>query len=180
MKDALLRKLGDEVDLIFLYGSQIKGATNLYSDVDISYTPVHETTWECITVMIGETLVDLYPMHWSKLDQMSEFRDVSSSVFLNHRIIYQRTPAAAQRMEALAERLHMLQQPAARPEMLRRAQEIFQSVGYDYYLLQITSRAGSQTGSMQHAHSIVFGSRRLFATVPAMPDIRPTPEELFD
>jgi len=44
LKETILRDLGDEVDLIFRYGSYLKGTTHKYSDLDISYTPVHETT----------------------------------------------------------------------------------------------------------------------------------------
>jgi len=44
LKDALLHELRDEVDLIFRYGSQLKNATHQYSDLDISFVPVHETT----------------------------------------------------------------------------------------------------------------------------------------
>lgn len=35
MQQALLRELGDEVDLIFRYGSHMTGARHKYSDVDI-------------------------------------------------------------------------------------------------------------------------------------------------
>lgn len=152
---ALLRRLGDEVDLIFLYGSQLTGATHHYSDVDLSYTPVHEDTRESITVLVGETLFDLYPMHWSKLERMAQFREASASVLLNHRVIYSQTEAAAQRMEALAEQLRLLQEPAARPEMIRRALEIFQSAGHDYYLLAEQAAAGHVAGCLKQAQAIL-------------------------
>ena len=111
MKDALLRKLGGEVDLIFQYGSHLKGAAHRYSDVDLSYAPVHETTGESITVMVGETLIDLYPMHWSHLEHMAEFNDISSIVLLESRILYQRTEASAERFRALSTRLRALLLP---------------------------------------------------------------------
>lgn len=151
---ALLRRLGDEVDLIFRYGSQLTGATNRYSDVDISYVPVHEDTWESITVLVNDTLFDLYPMHWSKLERMAAFREASASVLLNHRVIYSRTEAAAQRMQTLAEQLRSLQEPAARPEMIRCALEIFQSTGYDYTLLREQVGAGHGAGSLKQAQAI--------------------------
>ena len=56
-KDALLRDLGDEVELIFRYGSFLKNATHRYSDLDISYVPVHEATWHSITVMVDVALM---------------------------------------------------------------------------------------------------------------------------
>lgn len=152
---ALLERLGDEVDLIFQYGSQLTGATNRYSDVDLSYVPVHEDTWESITVLVDETLFDLYPMHWSKLARMAAFREASASVLLNHRIIYQRTGAATQRMQALANQLRACLEPAARPEMIRRALEVFQSAGYDYYLLAEQTRTGHMAGCLKQAQAIL-------------------------
>ena len=154
LKDAILGKLGDEVDLIFQYGSYVKGEAHNYSDVDISYVPVHETTWESITVMVDETLFDFYPLSWSRLERMAEFRDVSSTVLLYNQVIYQRNEAAAAHFDLLARRLRILQQPEFQPEMLRRAMEIYQGVGYDYYLLRLQAEAGHLAGCLKQAQAI--------------------------
>ena len=61
LKDALLRDLGDEVDLIFRYGSHLTGTTHAYSDLDISYVPVHESTHHSITVMVETFCVIFTP-----------------------------------------------------------------------------------------------------------------------
>jgi hypothetical protein len=155
MKDALLHKLGDEVDLIFQYGSHLKGTAHKYSDIDISYAPVHESTRESITVMVGETMVDLYPMQWSHLERMAEFNDLSSMVLLESRIVYRRTPASAERFRALSARLLALLQPEAQPQMVRLAQEIFQNTGYAYYLLHQQAASGHWLGCVQQAQSIL-------------------------
>lgn len=155
LQDALLRKLGDEVDLVFQYGSYIRGATHRFSDVDVSYVPVHEGTWESITVLVEDRLVDLYPMHWSTLERMAEFRNPSASVLLHHRILYARTGQAAARMAALGQQLTARQQPQARPEMVRRALETFQSTSYDYYLLRMQAAAGHAAGCLRQAQSIL-------------------------
>ena len=44
MKDALLRELGGEIDLIIQYGSHLKGAAHPYSDLDLSYVPARAFT----------------------------------------------------------------------------------------------------------------------------------------
>lgn len=155
LQDALLRKMGDEVELVFQYGSHVRGATHRYSDVDLSWVPAHESTWDSITVLVGDRLADLYPMHWSKLERMAEFSDVSASVLLHSRILYQRDEAAGTRFRGLAARLKALQQPDARPEMLRRALEIFRAVGYDAYLLRLAAEAGYATASLQHTQAIL-------------------------
>ena len=155
LKDALLRKLGAEIDLIFQYGSLLKGTAHKYSDLDISYTPVNEGAWDSITVIVGETLVDLYPIHWSVLERMADFDDLSSTVLLNYRILYQRNETAAGRLQALSTRLQGLLQPEARPAMIRKAQKFFQRTGYEHYLLRQQAAAGHPLACMQHAQSIL-------------------------
>ncbi len=155
MKDALLHKLGDEVDLIFQYGSYLKGSAHRYSDVDLSYVPVHASTGESITVMVGETMIDLYPMHWSHLERMAEFNDISSMVLLENRILYQRTEASTERFRALSNRLRALLLPEAQPQMIRKAQEIFMNIGYAYYLLHQQAAKDQWLGCVQQAQTIL-------------------------
>lgn len=152
---ALLRELGDEVDLIFRYGSYLKGNTHAYSDLDISYVPVHEATSHHITVTVGDMLCDLYPLRWSQLESMARFENVSSTVLLNYQVIYQRSVAAAERIGQLADQLRAALQPAARPLMVRKAHEYLQRAGYPYYLLRQQAAAGHQLASIQQAQNIV-------------------------
>jgi hypothetical protein len=155
LQTALLERFGDEVDLIFQYGSHLRGTAHKYSDVDISWVPVHDGTWGNITVMVDETLFDLYPIHWAKLERMADFYDVSATVLLHNRILYQRSEAAADRFAALTARLRSLQAPEARLEMVRRAQEIFQSTGYDYYLLRRHNTSDDVVGCLRQAQSLL-------------------------
>jgi hypothetical protein len=154
LKDALLRKLGDEVDLIFRYGSYLKNTTHPYSDLDISYTPVHESTWDSITVLVDDVMIDLYAIHWSKLEQMAAFEDISATVLLKSEVVYQRSEAVGDRFRALPARLRALQQPEARPAMLRKTQAKFQSIGYQYYLLRQQAAAGHTLSCMYHTRAI--------------------------
>lgn len=156
MTHALLQQLGDEVDLIFRYGSHINGATHQYSDIDISYVPVHESTHHAITIMVEDTLIDLYPIRWSSLEDMANFDNVSCTVLLQNEIVYQRTDTVAERFRTLSRRLRELQQPEARPMMLRKAQENFQNTGYPYYLLQQSAKAGHALACMHHARNILY------------------------
>jgi hypothetical protein len=86
---------------------------------------------------------------------MANFDNLSSTVLLNYQIVYQRSEAAAARMQALSDRLHALQQPDARPAMLSRAQEIFQRTGYSYYLLRQQAVDGLLLACLQHAQHIL-------------------------
>jgi hypothetical protein len=155
LKTALLRDLGNEVDLIFRYGSHLSGATHKYSDLDISYVPVHASTWHNITVLLDGIMIDLYPIHWSQLEDMADFRNLSSTVLLKSEILYRRTEEAAQRFRALPARLRAWQQPEARTAMLQKAQEIFQGTGYPYLLLRQQAGQGHLLSCLHHARQIL-------------------------
>ncbi|MEZ4680829.1 MAG: nucleotidyltransferase domain-containing protein [Caldilineaceae bacterium] len=155
MTDALLRDLGDGVDLIFRYGSYLNGNTHAYSDLDLSYVPAHDSTGHHITVTVADMLCDLYPIRWSQLEQMARFENVSSTVLLTYQIVYQRSDAATKRIQQCADQLRASLQPAARPDMVRRAQEYLQRAGYPYYLLCQQAAAGHQLACLQQAQSIV-------------------------
>ncbi|MBX3013087.1 MAG: nucleotidyltransferase domain-containing protein [Caldilineaceae bacterium] len=155
MTTALLRELGDEVDLIFRYGSFLNGNAHAYSDLDLSYVPVHEETGYHITVTVGEMLCDLYPIRWSQLESMARFENVSSTLLLTYQVTYQRSAAAAARLGQLADQLRTSLQPAARPLMVRKAQGYLQRAGYPYYLLRQQAAAGHKLACQQQAQSIV-------------------------
>jgi hypothetical protein len=105
--------------------------------------------------MVDDVLCDLYPIHWSQLERMANFLNVSCTVLLNYQIVYQRSDEAAARFRALPTRLRELQQPDARPHMLRQAQEIFQSTGYPCYLLRQQAANGHLLSCLQHAQHIL-------------------------
>ena len=155
MQDALLRELGDEVDIILYFGSHLKQETHKYSDLDICYIPVNDSTWNHITVLVGDTLMDLFAIHWAQFEQMADFDNVLCTVLMNSQIVYRRSEEAANRFYALRERHRALQQPEARPGMMRKAQKIFQQTGYQYYLLRQQAERGHQLAAMQHAQTIV-------------------------
>ena len=155
MQEALLRELGDEVELIIYFGSHFRQDIHKYSDLDICYIPLNESTWNHITVLVDDTLIDLFAIHWSQFEQMADFGHVNCTVLMNSQIVYQRSEEAAQRFHALRARLRALQQPEARPAMLRKAQEIFQQTGYQYYLLRQQATRGHQLASMKHAQNIL-------------------------
>ena len=154
LKRALLRDLGDEVDIIFRYGSCLSDSTHQYSDVDISYVPVHETTWNSITVLVDEVMVDLYPIHWSRLERMASFDDVSCTVLLRNEIVHQRSDSVAMRFRQLPDHLRALQDPDARSLMLTKAQSIFEESGYQYYLLSQQVAAGHTLSCLHHVRNI--------------------------
>ncbi|MCA9838964.1 MAG: hypothetical protein KC422_18760 [Trueperaceae bacterium] len=155
VSNALIDRLGDELDLIFHYGSLVNGNAHKTSDIDISFVPRHEHTRGSITVMVEDVLCDLYPMHWSTLEHMADYRNVSATVLLKNRLIYQRNQEVAERFQALAGRLKKLQQPEARPEMVKRALDIFQEAAYAYYLLQLQETQTNKLACLQQSQAII-------------------------
>jgi hypothetical protein len=152
---ALLRELGDEVDLIFRYGSLLSGTAHHYSDLDISYVPTHDSTRKSITVLVDDVLVDLYPIQWSWLTQMADYATVNATILLKGEVIYQRNRDVGQRFRALGDRLRALQQPSARPEMVKKALDIFKQTGYQALLLREQAAAGNTMACIFHAQRIV-------------------------
>ena len=155
IQEALLRELGDEVELIIHYGSHYRGGGHKYSDLDLCYVPSNEETWNHVTVIVNDKLIDLFPFHWPRFEDVAEFNHVFCTILMNSEIIYQRDEEAARRFLALRERCRELQEPQARPDMLRKAQEIFQGAGYPYYLLQQQAARGHQLASMKHAQDVL-------------------------
>ena len=106
--------------------------------------PVHESTGAHFTVVVGDVMCDLYPLHWSRLEGVANFKEPFGLILPNSTILHQRNDEAGQRFAALRTRQAALLSPEQRPAMLRLAQEIFQKTGYDYYLLHTSAAAGNQ------------------------------------
>ncbi len=86
---------------------------------------------------------------------MANFDDISCTVLLENQILYQRSEIAAKYFLSLPAQLQVLQQPDARPAMLKKAQDIFQKTGYQYYLLLQQATNGHQLACLQHGRSIL-------------------------
>ncbi len=163
--DALLRELGSEVDLIIRYGSLLSGRTNKYSDLDLSYVPRSESTWNSITVLVNGIMVDLYAIHWSRLQEMARFENGFNTVLRDSEIIYQRDEEAGNRFQALREELRRNQEPRARPALLGVAQDIFQRTGYNYYLLRRQAEQGQRLATMQQGQNILKAVLHILAVI---------------
>ncbi len=152
---ALLRDIADDVDLIFTFGSRLKGSTHAYSDLDIAYVPREGTPYHAITVVVADTLIDLFPIPWSWLERMATYESIVGTAIMRTEIIYRRDDETAERFHAVVQRRRALQQPEARPDMVRRAMSIFQGAGYQYYLLREAAAADHRLACFVHARRIL-------------------------
>lgn len=155
VSSALLAELGDDVDLIFRYGSLLKGHTHAYSDLDISYVPRGERGGMAITVLVNDILLDLYPIPWAALERMARFEDPNGTILHEGVIVYARDTAVAGRFQELGAARRARMQPEARPEMLARAQEIFREAAYPLYLLRREAARGGELAAVQQAQAIL-------------------------
>lgn len=151
----LLERLGDEVELVFHYGSTVHGGTHRYSDVDFSYVPRHPNTWESITVLVDDILFDLYPIQWETLERMAEHDDWRATILADLEVVHAASDDARTRLERLIRRHHELEQPEARPAMVAKALAAFERTGWDVYQVSRTVQVGETDAARVHANRIV-------------------------
>lgn len=154
IQQALLDRLGEEVDLVFQYGSILTDRTHRFSDVDASYVPRHESTGECITVLVEDILFDLYPLHWSTLESMAEWTDWRGTILRNYLVTYSRNAEATERLRRLAARHRELGEPEHRPEMVRKALSVFARTGKELYELARAVEASDFPSARHHGQRV--------------------------
>lgn len=179
LTDTLLGDLGDEVEVVFRFGSRVKGRAHRYSDVDVSFVPAHEATWHAITVLVDDTLCDLFPLPWPTLERWAAFDDVRGSLLLDAQVVYARSDAAAERFLALADCLRALTDPAARPKMLAKARAILARTGDPLFLLREEAAAGAMLPALRQARRVLDTILHCLAVLNQAPiDTRRLPEVL--
>lgn len=155
MVSTLVEWLGDEVELVFRYGSTVHGGTHRWSDIDFSYVPRHPTTWESITVLVDDILFDLYPLQWETLERMAEHEDWRATILADLRIVHAASDQARARLDRLVRRHHELEQPEARATMVGKALTAFERTGFDFYQVSRTVELGEVSAARTHALGII-------------------------
>lgn len=179
LTDALLRDLGEEVEVVVRFGSRLKGRTHSYSDVDVLFVPAHEATWHAITVLVDDTLCDLFPFSWPTLERLAAFDDVRGNLLLDAEVVYARSEAASERFRTLAEDLRRLTEPAARPAMLVKAGSILARAGDSLLLLRDEAARGRMLPSARQARRVLDVVLHCLAVLNQAPvDTRRLPEVL--
>jgi hypothetical protein len=101
----------------------------------MSYVPVHNSTWESITVLLDDVLYDLYPIHRPALERMAEWMDWWGSILGHCRMVYTRTDQARGRFDRLTERYRRLLASEERSHIIATALRLFEQIGWEYYQL---------------------------------------------
>lgn len=154
MADHLVASLGEKVDLIIRYGSTIRNLAHEGSDIDICWIPSSEDSWECITVDIEDTLIDLFAIHWSRLERMANLQDPIGTILLHHKIIYARNDETRKRFNELVERLLKQRDPANRKALQELAFDLFKQAGYPLYQLTREAERGEMAGALHAASAL--------------------------
>lgn len=154
MTEALVRELGDEVELVIHYGSTVRGNAGAASDVDLCWVPAHEDCWRSITIEVDDTLVDLFAVHWSRLEAMAELRDPFGTILERKRVLYAKDEAARERLDGLTARLASMRDAGMRKELLERAFGIFRSAGYPLYQARRSCARGELVGALHAAATL--------------------------
>ncbi len=141
--ERLKRRMGEELDIVFFYGSQLKGKTRLHSDFDLSYIPSEGSTkYKGITVMVDDVLFDLYPMDWACMDRLATYDNPSASLLFRTEVAYCREDKLLERFSGLRPRLEALLKPEAKGEMAKKALRLFRNLAFDQFRLSTSVKPG--------------------------------------
>ena len=123
------RRFPGQVALIVGYGSHIKGSAGETSDLDTYYVPDPDGAAAalCTQFVFDGLPYDLWPVPWSMLDDIARADgerpwSLASSLIVDARILYARDQNARSRFHALQRQAQQLALPAARVDMLNRAE----------------------------------------------------------
>lgn len=161
---------GDELDLIGYYGSYAQGAATARSDLDIFYIPregQNPPVNRCI--LVGGLLFDFWPITWETMAGFATGRlrgwACMPSLVYYAQVLWSRSEEATARLEDLKQQVVSLQQPEARPEMVRRALDKFGTVLTHLGTLRLAAASGDLTDTRDAAWRVVTGVIECLALV---------------
>jgi len=146
---------GEEVDIIGYYGSRARGDARDDSDLDIFYIPAHGANPPIArTFLLDDVLFDFWPIKWDTMEGFAtgRIRGWAFAPALVHqaKILHARSSEQAMRFAKLQQRVVELQQPEARPQMVRRSLETYGRVQAHVANLRLAVVEGD-LGSIQYA-----------------------------
>lgn len=142
---------GEDIALIFYYGSYAKGTASPTSDLDIAYIPDEGKAGTLYSSFVLDGLpYEFWPVSWRFLEDIAGAGGgrpwpVAHSLLAYARVLHARSAADLRRFEALRARSAALTQPEARPAMLQRSVEEYKTLAFR--LNHLRQAAGSGDGA---------------------------------
>ncbi len=152
--DLVRRQAADDVALIVYYGSHATGTAGPRSDLDLYYIP-DDGKGEALyrSIIFQECPFEFWGISWEFAGRIASGRHrwaVAPSIIANAKILHARSPEDEARFATLQATIARLQQPESRPEMIRLAQEVFDSVAAPLYRI-MTAAVSQDRASAQWA-----------------------------
>ncbi len=87
--DYVNKNYSEDIDIITLYGSFLKGDYHKDSDIDLFFVPANKNGYSAsFTVIIAGIGYDFFPISWERLDKISRFEDSLTSLITSGEVLY--------------------------------------------------------------------------------------------
>ncbi|HHW08697.1 MAG TPA: hypothetical protein GXX29_01840 [Firmicutes bacterium] len=153
----------DQIDLVAYYGSYAKGTATAHSDLDMFYVPSEgKNPPVARSVIISGVLFDFWPLSWDRLESLATGRwrgwSLAPALVFHARPVYVKSGAAEERLEELKQKIVALQQPEARPVMIRRALTAFPAVLAHLGNLRLAAAGGDVVDVRYAGFNLLFAA----------------------
>ncbi|MEZ4869075.1 MAG: nucleotidyltransferase domain-containing protein [Caldilineaceae bacterium] len=160
--DHAITHYGAEVDLIGYYGSHARGEARADSDLDIFYIPAEGKQPPIArTFLLDGLLFDFWAIPWATMAGFATGHSrgwaFAPALVQQTQVLYARSVAQAERFAQLQQQVFDLQQPAARPAMLKRALAAYPRVTVQVENMRLAAATGDLTAVRYAGWQVVQG-----------------------
>lgn len=163
--DHALATHGEDIALIFYYGSHAKGTARPTSDLDIAYIPDEGEADSLYSSFVLDGLpYEFWPVSWRFLEDIAGAAGgrpwpVAHSLLAYAQVLYARSAADRERFEALRARSSALALPEAGPIMLQKSLEEYKALAFRLNHLRQAAASGDAASlrfaAWPFAHSLL-------------------------
>jgi len=135
--DKIKKDYAEDVAIAAYYGSYAQGTQNSKSDLDIFFIPCTDRGWElCDCFILDDIGIDLFPIGWSRAENIANFNEGIVSVLADCKILYYRSEEDLARFNSLRENIKSLCSPEKKAVMMNKAIEKFNKCFVSLYNIE--------------------------------------------